>query len=275
MCQTRYSTRSSCNEHVLPNGPGIAVSNTPDVVNKSTATLTMSLILMCCRRLQYFRNTLYEGRWRGDMRFGFDPQGQTLGILGQGRIGTEVAKLAKAFEMRVQYHNRTPLPDKNNTSNAKYVSFEQLLESSDVLTIHAPLNESTRHVIAASEISKMKRGAILVNTSRGSVVDESALLEALDRDHLSCVGLDVFENEPEVSEDLRLHGKCVLTPHIGSATFETQLAMEDLAAQNAEMAILDGKLKTPVPESIKMGEEKTLTAFKSSVECKMTITCWA
>ena len=241
---------------------GIAVSNTPNVVNKSTATLTMSLILICCRRLQFFRKALHDGHWRGIMRFGFDPQGLTLGILGKGGIGTEVAKLASAFEMRIQYHNRTPLPEKKNPTGARYVDLEQLLETSDVISVHTPLNNSTRHIIGASEIWKMKKGAVLVNTSRGSVIDESALLDALDRDHLSCAGLDVFENEPDVTDALRQHAKCVLTPHIGSATFETQRAMEILAAQNAEMAISYGKLRTPVAESIKLEEQKAMKTSK-------------
>lgn len=181
-----------------------------------------------------------------------------------GGIGQEVAKRMVAFGMRIQYHNRTPLPDGKNPTSATYVSFEGLLRTSDVISVHVPLNQSTRHGIGAEELEKMKPGAILINTARGSILDEGAVALALEQNQLSSVGLDVFEKEPDVHEDLRRNDRCFLTPHIGAATVDTQRSMETVALRNASTAILSGRLETPVAES-KEVEEKVATEEECSV----------
>ena len=188
------------------------------------------------------------------MELGQDAQSKILGILGMGEIGTEVAKRAVPFGMRIQYHNRTQLSVDKNPVSAQYVSFEELLCTSDIISVHVPLNQSTHQMIGTREIKTMKKGTVLINTARGSVLDESAVFDALDQDHLFSVGLDVYSDEPNVPESLRHNDRCVLTPHIGPATRETTMAMEVLAMENAMAAYVSGCLKTPVPESKGMDE---------------------
>lgn len=213
---------------------------------------------MCCRRIPLFNRSLLEGQWRGDTRFGIDPPNLTLGIIGLGGIGRKVSIWADNFHMTVQYCNRNPVLKEKNPADAKFVTLEVLLRTSDVISIHVPLNDTTRGMIGDGQIEMMKDGCVLINTARGPVVNEMALLKALNRGRLSCVGLDVFENEPYILEELRQHPHCILTPHIGSATVETQRAMEKLAAENVEMLVNHGKPKTPVPESMRLKDVKTV-----------------
>ena len=222
------------------------MSNTPGVVDESAGQHAMFLILSCLRNVSTLSNALHAGEWRGNAELGTLPAGKTLGIVGLGGIGRVLARLAIAHGMQIQYCNRQELPD--NPFGARYVSQQELLSTSDVISIHVPLNASTQRMIGASEIRRMKEGSVLINTSRGKVLDEAALVDALDRGHLGSVGLDVFEGEPCIHAGLEKHESSVLTPHIATFTHEARYAVELLTLENAKMAILDGLLKTPVAE---------------------------
>jgi glyoxylate reductase len=201
---------------------GIRVTNTPDVLTESTADLTWALILGVARRIREGEKLLRSGEWTGwkplELR-GVSLEGKTLGVYGAGRIGRAVARRAGAFGMDVLAVSRAD-------SAAR---FDELLARSDVLTIHAPLTPETRGRFGAAELSRMKRGAILVNTARGPIVDEDALAGALESRHLRGAGLDVYEHEPRVSPRLLARDDVLLLPHIGSATQETRLAMARIA----------------------------------------------
>ena len=203
--------------------PGILVSNTPKAVDGATADVAMFLLLGALRRAWQPLSSLREGRWRGHSGLGHDPQDRTLGILGMGGIGTALAVRAAAFGMKIQYHNRHPVPEDCNPTRAAYVSFDELLRSSDVISVHLPLTESTRHTLDREQFQKMKDGVILVNTARGPVINEAALVDALESGKLFSAGLDVYEEEPKIHPKLVENDKVVLLPHIGTATFETQV----------------------------------------------------
>ncbi len=189
-----------------------------------------------------------KGEWRGKgFSLGNDPKGKTLGILGMGGIGQAVAARAKPFGMSVQYHNRNRLPAEQE-QGAKYVSFEELLKTSDVLSLNLALNAKTRHIIGKSELEMMKEGIFIVNTARGPIIDEAALVEALDSGKAAAVGLDVFEEEPKIHPGLMKNDRAVLLPHIGTATWETQKDMELLVLENLKSAIEGKGLITRVPE---------------------------
>ena len=174
------------------------------------------------------------GNWRGNFGLGHDPKNKVLGILGMGGIGSAVAHRAKAFGMKIQYHNRRQLPP-NEEDGAKYVSFEELLRTSDVLSLNLSLNASTRHIIAKPQFDQMKDGVIIINTARGPLIDEAALVDALKSGKVWTAGLDVFEEEPKIHPGLLEAENVVLLPHIGTATFETQVrcppARDDVADQ--------------------------------------------
>ena len=232
---------------------GITVTNTPDVLTEATADLTWALLLSTVRRLPQAERSLRAGEFDG---WGFwdylggDLQGATLGIFGMGRIGQAVARRAAAFGMSVQYTSRSPLePEREHEIGAKRVRWEELLATSDVLSLHAPLNEETRHVVDAAALGQMKPGSYLINTARGALVDEAALVEALRDEHLAGAGLDVYEHEPEITPALLDLPNVVLLPHIGSATRGTRTGMAMLAARNVA-AVLSGEPPlTPVKES--------------------------
>ncbi len=156
------------------------------------------------------------------MQLGHDPEGKVLGILGMGGIGGALAKRARAFEMKVQYHNRRRLGEESE-EGAKYVGFEELLKTSDIISVHLPLSEATRGIIGKNEFEAMKDGVVLINTARGAIVDEEALVEALKSGKLFSAGLDVYGKEPEIHPELVKNDNVVLFPHIGTATFETQV----------------------------------------------------
>ena len=187
------------------------------------------------------------------MRLTHDPEGKLLGILGMGGIGTSFAQRAVPFGMRIQYHNRKPVSKDRNTVAAQYVGFEELIRTSDIISIHLPLNQSTHGMIGAREIARMKPGVVIINTARGPIVDESALVDALESGHVFAAGLDVYEKEPLVHEGLLKNEHCVLMPHVGTATVETQRKMEVLVIDNLRMAIQEQRLKTPVSESVNAG----------------------
>lgn len=220
---------------------GVWVTNTPDVLTEATADLTWALILAVTRRLLEGDALVRAGRftgWRLDLLLGRGLQGQTLGVVGYGRIGRAVARRAAAFGMEVACATRTP--PESAEPPVRVVSLDRLLADSAVVTLHLPLAPETRHLIDAGRLRRMRPGAYLVNTSRGPLVDEAALVAALEAGHLAGAGLDVYEHEPKVHPGLVGRPDVVLLPHVGSATAETRAAMAELAARNLA-AVLEGR----------------------------------
>lgn len=223
---------------------GILVTNTPEVLTEATADLTLALLLATVRRLPAAEASLRAGEFHG---WGFwdylggEVSGATLGILGMGRIGRAVARRAAAFGMQVIYHSRTPLPpDEEEALGVTRVDWETLLARSDILSLHAPATPATRHLLDAAALRRMRRGSYLINTARGTLVDEAALVEALRDGHLAGAGLDVYEHEPRITPGLLDLPGVVLLPHIGSATVRTRTRMAMLAARNVH-AVLSGE----------------------------------
>lgn len=202
---------------------GISVSNTPGAVDASTANTAIYLLLGALRRMHIPAQALRAGQWRGSMSWGHDPDGKTLGILGMGGIGTAVARRALAFDFKLQYHNRHRLFPDQNPYDVPYVDFETLLRTSDAISVHLPLGDGTRGIIGRKEFDMMKNGVVIVNTARGPIIDEQALVEALQSGKVFAAGLDVYEKEPEVHEGLIASDNCILLPHVGTATYETQV----------------------------------------------------
>jgi glyoxylate reductase len=219
---------------------GIVVTNTSDVLTDATADFTMALILGVTRRLGEGERMVRRGEWKGwalDQLLGMQLGGRQLGIVGFGRIGRAVAARAEAFGMTIAHTSRSD----------GGVPLDRLLATSDVISLHVPLTEQTRHLIGQAELARMKRTAYLVNTARGPVVDEAALAWALKSHLIAGAALDVYEREPEIYPDLLTLDNVVLAPHLGSATMETRTAMADLAARNA-IAVLSGQPPvTPIP----------------------------
>jgi lactate dehydrogenase-like 2-hydroxyacid dehydrogenase len=220
---------------------GVMVTNTPDVLTDTTADLAWALLLAAARRIVEGQKFLESGqwtKWRIDMLVGQDIHHRTLGIFGMGRIGQAVAKRALGFSMRVLYHDvrRAPIEVERDLG-LEFVSAEQVLRESDFVTLHVPLVPETRHLIGAQQLRMMKPTAVLVNSSRGPVVDEAALGEALAERVIAAAGLDVFENEPKVHPKLLELSNAVLVPHIGSATAETRRKMCMVAVENAAAAL--------------------------------------
>lgn len=208
---------------------GIEVSSTPIAVNAATADIAIFLLLGALRRIHKPYTALRSGQWRGGESFqlGYDPQHKVLGILGMGGIGREVAARARAFGMKIQYHNRSQLsPDLEK--GAKYVSFEELVKTSDVLSLNCSLKKETIGIIGKKEFELMKKGVVIINTARGKLIDEGALVDALDSGKVFSAGLDVYEEEPQIHEGLLNNPNVVLLPHIGTATFETQVRRRHL-----------------------------------------------
>jgi glyoxylate reductase len=193
--------------------------------------------------------SLRKGTFKQGIDFGHDPQGKILGILGMGRIGRAVKRRAEPFGLKITYHNRQPLSEEV-ASGARYVSFDQLLKESDIISVHVPLSASTRHLISVSEIAKMKQGVVIVNTARGAIIDEAAMAAALKEGKIGAVGLDVYENEPEIHPDLITQQRALLVPHLGTHTTETLAKMETLAMENARRAVCGEELLTIVPEHL-------------------------
>ena len=224
---------------------GVVVTNTPDVLTEATADLTWSIVLGLTRRIVEGDRLVRKGGWKGfafDFMLGSDLRGKQLGIVGLGRIGRAVAARARAFGMRIAYTRGTPAPGEA----AEAMPLDRLLSTSDVVSLHCPLTPDTTHLIDQPALMRMKRGAYLINASRGPIVDEAALAWALKNRLIAGAGLDVYEEEPKVHPDLLGFENVVLVPHLGSATPETRTAMADLAAQNV-VAVLSGQpALTPV-----------------------------
>jgi gluconate 2-dehydrogenase len=220
---------------------GILVSNTPGVLDDTTADFAFALMLAAARRVSEADAFVRSGKWQRwslELMIGLDIHHRTLGILGMGRIGQAVARRAAGFSMRVLYHNRTRLsPEIENQLQAAWISKDELLRESDFLSIHVPLNPTTRHSIGEAELRRMKPTAILVNTARGPVVEEAALAHALSEHWIAAAGLDVFEREPQIDPALLQCPNAVLAPHIGSASVDTRRKMTMIAAENALAAL--------------------------------------
>jgi glyoxylate reductase len=218
-------------------GRGVLVTNTPDVLTGATAELTLALLLALVRRVAEGDRLVRSGEeWAIAPTFmlGSGLSGKTIGIVGAGRIGGEVARLARAFGMEVLETGRTPKPGR--------VSLGELLARSDVVSVHSPLTPETRHLIGREELRAMRGDAVLVNTSRGPVVDEAALVEALRAGEIAGAALDVYEHEPEVERGLRELENVVLAPHLGSATVEAREAMGMLCVEGLAAVLLDGRV---------------------------------
>jgi len=223
---------------------GIWVTNTPNVLHETTADLTWAMILGTARRIipadRYTRESKFQG-WSAQLFLGGDVYEKTLGIIGLGEIGRSVARRAIGFNMRTLYYQRNRLPkEEEKKLNVEYATFEKILRESDFLTLHVPLTEETEYMIGNDEITLMKKTAYLIHTARGKVVDDYALVAALREDRLAGAALDVYEDEPELTEGMKELDNLMILPHIGSASFETRDRMALLVADNI-LDALEGK----------------------------------
>jgi lactate dehydrogenase-like 2-hydroxyacid dehydrogenase len=229
---------------------GIAVSNTPGVVTTDTADLTMGLIIATARRFYEREQNIRTNNWQALALMeglGLRITGKTLGIIGLGAIGQAVAARAKAFDMRVIYHSRTRKPEVEQKLGIEYISsLEQVLQKADIVSLHAALTPDTHHMINAQTLNKMKPTAILINTGRGGLIDEKALVKALEDKTIWSAGLDVYEFEPKLAEGLAKLDNTTLLPHIGTATVETREAMAMRVKENLDNFFKTGELIDPV-----------------------------
>ena len=228
---------------------GIVVANTPGVLDETTADVAFMLLLAAARRLGEAERVLRSGRWEwwGPKLFvGPDVWGKRIGVVGLGRIGEAVARRARGFGMEVVYYNRSRKQEAERELGARRMELDELLRTSDFVSVHTPLTDETRHLIGADELGKMKPEAVLVNTSRGPVVDEAALAGALASGVIFAAGLDVYEEEPKVHPKLLELENVVLAPHIGSGSIETRDKMAVLAAENIRAVLAGETPKSPV-----------------------------
>jgi glyoxylate reductase len=222
---------------------GVVLTNTPGVLTDATADLAFTLLLAAARRVGEGERMVRSGGWTvwgPTQLLGRAVAGATLGIVGMGAIGSAVAERARGFGMAVAYFNRHRDPEAERRTGARYVPLDELLATADFVTLHAPLNDESRHLIDAAALSRMKPTAVLVNTSRGALVDEAALVESLRAGAIAAAGLDVYEDEPRLAPGLADLDNVVLLPHIGSATTATRAAMVELACANIA-AVLHGQ----------------------------------
>lgn len=228
---------------------GIAVTHTPGVLTDATADLTMALLLTLTRRVIDGDRMVRSGRfagWAPDLLLGSELKGKTLGVFGPGRIGRAVARRARAFGMTVVAAGRSPR-DEKDPDDPPRVSFEELLRRADVISIHAPLTPETRALFGRETLSRMKPGSYLLNTSRGPIVEESALAEAIGSGHIAGAGLDVYENEPGITPALLDEDRVVLMPHAGSATVETRREMARMVVEDVRRVLTGEKPLRAVP----------------------------
>lgn len=238
---------------------GIVVTNTPDVLNETTADFAWALLLATARRVTESEHWLRAGKWqkwRFDSFLGADVHGSTLGIIGMGRIGQAIARRSTGFDMRVAYHNRSPVAPEleARANNAQYVSKKELLRTADHVMLALPYSPQVHHIIGAAELAMMKPTATLINIARGGIVDDAALIVALRANRLAAAGLDVFENEPAFDPAFLTLSNVVLTPHIASASEPTRRAMANCAADNL-IAALTGSNPPNIlnPEALNKG----------------------
>ena len=224
------------------NRKGITVTNTPDVLTDSTADLAMTLVLACSRRLiegeEMMRRNKFKG-WQPKLLLGVELKDKYFGIIGAGRIGTAVAKRASGFGVNLLYYDGRDNPE-INIMGGKKVSLNFLLKKSDIISIHLPLTDSTHHILNRERLNMIKKSALLINTARGEIVDEKALVFLLKQKRIFSAGFDVYENEPDLNPQLTRLKNVVLLPHLGSATVEARNEMAKLAAKNV-LSVLSGK----------------------------------
>jgi glyoxylate reductase len=222
---------------------GVIVTNTPDVLTEATAELAIALTLAAARRMSDAERDLRAGRWRGwdpAAYRGIEIWGSTVGVVGMGRIGRRYARLAHGLGAKIVYASRSAKPEAERELGAERLELPELLEAADVVSIHAPATPETRSIIGAAELELIGPDGVLVNTSRGPLVDSEAVASALESGALGAAGLDVYENEPEVSPSLLEAPRCVLLPHIGSATIAARDGMAIAVADNV-IAVLEGE----------------------------------
>ena len=227
----------------------IIVTNTPDVLTESTADLTMALVLACARRLSEGEDLIKRGRFRGwkpKLLLGMELKNKTFGILGAGRIGSAVARRAKSFGTSIIYVDSNRNQKLEDETAAKKVSLRYLLENSDILSVHLPLNSQTHHFLNQERLSQLKRNSIIINTTRGEIIDEKALIGLLKSNRIMAVGLDVFENEPFINPELLKFPNVLVIPHLGSATNEARDGMAELAVKNVINVLKEKPALTPV-----------------------------
>ncbi len=224
---------------------GIAVTNTPGVLTDATAELAFALLLAAARRVVEGDRMVREGRfrfWAPFLFLGSQVSGKTLGIIGMGRIGKAVAQRARGFDMKIIYHNLAPLGASEEAQyGAQYRSLDALLAEADFISVHVPLTDKTKYLIGKEQFSRMKKSAFLINTSRGPVVREKDLVEALRSGVIAGAGIDVYENEPALEPGLSELENAVLLPHVGSGTLETRTRMAEMAAESL-IAGIEGKV---------------------------------
>jgi len=222
---------------------GVRVTNTPGVLTDATADLAWALILAAARHVAAGDALVRHGDWKGWaplQLLGLQLSGATLGILGAGRIGSAVARRSVGFGMKVIYTDQRANPELERELEARRVDFNTLLAEADVLSVHIPLSAESRHLIGAPQLARMKPTAVLVNTARGPIIDEAALVDALRSGRIAAAGLDVYENEPRLTPGLSELSNVVLLPHLGSATTTTRQRMSQMTAENA-IAVLSGR----------------------------------
>jgi lactate dehydrogenase-like 2-hydroxyacid dehydrogenase len=227
---------------------GITVTNTPDVLTDATAEIGVLLILGACRRASegIERAKLGGWVWAADMLIGKQLTGSRLGILGMGRIGQKIAKTAKALGMIIHYHNRSRLSEDKEQGAIYHDNLKDLMSVSDVLSVCCPASNETVDMINKDTIEYLPKGAIVTNIARGDIIDDDALIDALDRRKVYAVGLDVYKNEPNLNPGYFRHKSAFILPHVGSATKETRTAMANLAIQNLEEFFRTGGCKNKV-----------------------------
>ncbi|MBU2493618.1 MAG: D-glycerate dehydrogenase [Bacteroidetes bacterium] len=234
---------------VYAKSKNIVVTNTPDILTDSTADLAMAILLTCSRRIiegeTYVRAGKFDG-WKPNLLLGYEFRNKTFGIIGAGRIGQATAVRAKAFGMKIIYYNRSQKENFEKEQNAKKVSLNQLLKTSDFISVHLPLTPQTFHLLNKENLKLLKKNAIIINTARGEVVDENELIKLLKTNKIYAAGFDVYENEPAINKELLKLKNVLVLPHIGSATIEARNAMAKLVADNVISVLKHKKGVTPV-----------------------------
>jgi glyoxylate reductase len=229
---------------------GIVVTNTPEVMTQAVAEHAIALILACARRIvegdKFVRSDRYK-KWEPELLLGPEIAGKKIGIVGMGRIGESLAKIGyHGFGMKVLYHDLQRNEEIERNLQADYASLNTLLENSDFISLHVPLNKATHHLISHQEFKIMKKNAVLINTARGAVIDEKALTHALKEKEIFAAGIDVFEFEPKPTKELYRLNNIILTPHIASATNEARAAMSECACENVIEVLMGRQPKNPV-----------------------------
>ena len=221
----------------------IVATNTPDILTNATADLAMALVLSCARNVikghSLVKKNGFKG-WSPEMLLGVELECKTFGIIGAGRIGSAVAARAKNFGTKIIYFNKSRKPQLEKSTGAIKTPLNQLLKTSDIISVHLPLNERTYHLINKEKLKLMKEGVIFINTARGEIVDEQELISILKQGKIFSAGFDVYENEPHLNPELFNLPNVVLLPHLGSATFEARKGMAELAARNV-INVLNGR----------------------------------